>query len=32
MDNNYSVLSKLKMNSFNNVKKQYTLLIFYKNI
>lgn len=32
LDNDYNILSKLKINNFDNVKKQYTLLIFLKNI
>ncbi len=30
IDNDYDILSKLKMNNFDNIKKQYTQLIFYK--
>jgi hypothetical protein len=29
-DNNYEILSKLKTMTFDNVKKQYTQLLFYK--
>ncbi len=32
LDNDYNILSKLKINNFENKKKQYTLLIFLKNI
>ena len=32
LDNDYNILSKMKVNSFDNVRKQYTLLIFLKNI
>ena len=32
LDNDYNILSKLKINNFDNKKKQYTLLIFFKNI
>jgi hypothetical protein len=32
LDNDYSILSKLKINNFDNKRKQYTLLIFLKNI
>ncbi len=30
IDNDYDILSKLKINNFDNIKKQYTQLIFYK--
>ena len=30
VDNDYEILSKLKINNFDNIKKQYTLLIFLK--
>ena len=30
IDNDYDILSKLKINNFEKIKKQYTLLIFYK--
>ena len=30
IDNNYDIVSKMKMNNFDNIKKQYTLLMFYK--
>jgi hypothetical protein len=30
IDNDYDVVSKLKMNNFDNIKKQYTMLMFYK--
>ena len=30
LDNDYDILSKLKINNFDNIKKQYTLLIFIK--
>ena len=30
IDNDYDILSKLKMNNYDNLKKQYTQLIFYK--
>ena len=29
-DNNYEILSKLKTNTFDNIKKQYTQLLFFK--
>ena len=29
-DNNYEILSKLKTHTFENIKKQYTMLLFYK--
>ena len=29
-DSDYEVLSKLKTTTFNDIKKQYTLLMFYK--
>jgi len=29
-DNDYNILSKLKINNFDNIKKQYTLLLFCK--
>ncbi len=30
MDNDYEIVSKLKINTFEGVKKQYTMLMFYK--
>jgi len=30
IDNDYDIVSKLKTNNFENIKKQYTLLMFYK--
>lgn len=32
LDNDYEILSKLKINNFDNVKKQYTQLIFFLKI